>query len=321
MTSLSRHLALDGLFDDAGLFPPATLGMADAIERHIADKRGNIGWLVGPFVCPLSRLEEFREQAGRHPGFASELSLLARLDGGEHHAVATALAGAAGGLSRDSWRAVAVELSLADGTWTEVGFSDELAELCAGLAGSGVEEVYVEVPIGAGEVTRAAVDTLVRARERGVTALAAKFRCGGLRVDDFPSLEGLAAVLGRCSLERLPFKCTAGLHQALRHVDTTSGWIRHGFVNVLVASCLGLSGSPERVRAALADGNPADFGLDQDSLRWLDWQADSKLLAVARETGFRSFGSCSIEEPVEALRQLGADCAELPPAQRDSVSG
>src|SRR2546423_14650231 len=54
----SLHALLAGAIDYAGLFPPATLDMRDAVARY-ADYRGTAeAWALGRFVLPLSRVDE-----------------------------------------------------------------------------------------------------------------------------------------------------------------------------------------------------------------------------------------------------------------------
>ncbi|GGN64525.1 hypothetical protein GCM10010112_24850 [Actinoplanes lobatus] len=47
-----------GLFDDAAIFPPGNLPMADAVRAH--RERAESGWapLLGPFICSLARWDE-----------------------------------------------------------------------------------------------------------------------------------------------------------------------------------------------------------------------------------------------------------------------
>jgi hypothetical protein len=46
---------LRGLVDDAGLFPPSSLSMADALDRH---RRTDSPLLSGLFLCPVDRADE-----------------------------------------------------------------------------------------------------------------------------------------------------------------------------------------------------------------------------------------------------------------------
>lgn len=45
------------LFDYAGVFPPAELPLADAIDHYGSLKAGDTGWLVGPMLVRASQLE------------------------------------------------------------------------------------------------------------------------------------------------------------------------------------------------------------------------------------------------------------------------
>lgn len=115
----------------------------------------------------------------------------------------------------------------------------------------------------------------------------AKVRCGGARV---PSVEELAAVVRECRERGIVFKATAGLHHAL----PTGG--EHGFLGLLAACVFG-----EEEEALRDDA----FELDAESFRWRGRSAGPEELARVRAELFAGFGSCSFEEPVEELRELG----------------
>ena len=55
MTSL-----FEALVDDAGLFPPTSLHMRDALERHQRDQEQGNPVLTHRFLCPTSRLDALR---------------------------------------------------------------------------------------------------------------------------------------------------------------------------------------------------------------------------------------------------------------------
>src|SRR5271169_4999662 len=63
----STRVLLHGLIDYAGLFPPASLGMAAAISNYEPYLRGEYRWLLGRFIVPVARLGEFDEAVGRLP--------------------------------------------------------------------------------------------------------------------------------------------------------------------------------------------------------------------------------------------------------------
>jgi hypothetical protein len=90
------------------------------------------------------------------------------------------------------------------------------------------------------------------------------------------------------------FKLTAGLHHAVRHTDPETGFIHHGFLNILVGTIEAVDGAEVAdVAATLAATDPAPL---VDALRGR--------LDRTREL-WVGFGSCSVREPVEDLARLG----------------
>ena len=144
--------------------------------------------------------------------------------------------------------------------------------------------VFVELP--AGDPT---YSWLAAADEVAAAELRLKLRTGGLDPDAFPTPERLAAWIDAALDRELAFKCTAGLHRALPHVDA-DGCAHHGFLTVLAATRVAFDGgSPDDVVATLRRDDATD-------LLALD-------LAGARRW-FTSFGSCSIDEPLADLREM-----------------
>jgi hypothetical protein len=102
-----------------------------------------------------------------------------------------------------------------------------------------------------------------------------KLRCGGASI---PSVEQVALVIACCREAGVPFKATAGLHHPVRRGE------EHGFLNLLAAT----TAAPDRLQAVLTETDAAALALSDDGRAF-----------------FTSFGSCSWEEPVEGLRELG----------------
>jgi hypothetical protein len=126
----------------------------------------------------------------------------------------------------------------------------------------------------------------------------AKVRCGGARADLFPSPEELAAFVCACFEHGVPFKATAGLHGAVRHADSQTGFVHHGFLNLLLAAVRAVSGAPlEDVAAVLASTDGPALVAEARAVSGRDLSA-ARLL-------FRAYGSCSTSEPVEEATRLG----------------
>lgn len=135
--------------------------------------------------------------------------------------------------------------------------------------------------------------------------LRAKIRTGGVTADAFPDAEQVARFLAYCMRRRLPFKATAGLHHPLRCVrpltyerDAPRGTM-HGFLNVFLAAAL-----PERAAEILLDDDARAFAFDDNGAVWRGTRIPNAELAAMRECAI-SFGSCSFEEPIDDLKELG----------------
>ncbi|WP_199752226.1 hypothetical protein [Actinoplanes sp. ATCC 53533] len=150
--------------------------------------------------------------------------------------------------------------------------------------------VYVEVPWGAAQP--GALDALAG------TGAHAKLRTGGSTAAAFPTEAALAAAIAGCLDRDLAFKCTAGLHHALRHSASDTGFEHHGFLNVLLATAALLDGADTTHAAEILAERSADALAD--AARRLSEAHVARLRDV-----FRSFGTCSITEPLTDLTALG----------------
>jgi hypothetical protein len=151
--------------------------------------------------------------------------------------------------------------------------------------------VYVEPPPpydGAG--WQAAADE-VAAREFRL-----KLRTGGLEAHLFPTADDLAGAIDAALDRETPFKCTAGLHRAVRHTGE-DGFEHHGFLNLLLATRRAFDGATRAEVVAT---------LEERDAATLAEAAVAEDLAGARRW-FTSFGSCSIDEPLDDLIALGLD--------------
>lgn len=286
-----RREALSGLIDYAGLFPPASLSMEEAVAEYRAARTGPHAWLVERFICPAGRLLEL---AG---------ILSATMTGNEEpwSLVVTARATDAGLV--EDFRA---EMSGgADVLVIETVFPDGGdAGAVAGVLGTFDAVVFFEVPWQSDFV--ASLDVLAAVRESSGRALGAKIRCGGVTPAAFPSPEVLARFLAECRDRRIPVKATAGLHHPIRHVDPVTGFTHHGFLNLLAALALAYQGAQVSLLAeVLGDDDGTAFTLDVRGLSWRSHTVDAVALAGVRRELFAGYGSCSFDEPVTDLSALG----------------
>lgn len=267
-----------GLVDDAAVFPPGSAALPDAVTAHHQHRTGWYADLVGPLLLPASTLPDLPDLLA--PEATLAVGVIADVPVGRLEA---ALAEA------DARLAVRqVETPVAKrGEDPQPGLAD-LLKLAERLGGT---TVYAEIPLTFGLM--GALDTLVEARAGGLP-VAAKFRTGGLAAELFPTPVELAAVICACRDRELPFKLTAGLHQAIRHRDPETGFTHHGFVNVLAATLAATGG-------AEVDG-VAELLAATDPLRLVE---PARSHQEAERPLWVGYGSCSIFEPLTDLIRLG----------------
>jgi len=293
MTALRALLA--GLVDYAGLFPPAALEMAAAVQAYAAALDGGEAWVLGRFVLPAAALDDFEAAAaGLLPrdGGAWRLSALVGPE-----AAADLEAVAAFNRRRCGRGAVVDAVELKAATAAEIVELDR--RIPRGLT------AYFEVPIASGPLSEL-LDALARAGRR------AKVRSGGVRGDAFPPPEALAVFIAACARAGVGFKATAGLHHPLRGVhpltyepDSPTATM-HGFLNLFLAAALALQGhGTAELMQVLEQTRPEAFDWRDGWVEWRGRRIDAEAIAAARLGFACSFGSCSFSEPIEDLERLG----------------
>ncbi|MFT4081532.1 MAG: hypothetical protein QM638_03005 [Nocardioides sp.] len=124
-----------------------------------------------------------------------------------------------------------------------------------------------------------------------------KFRTGGTEAEAFPTEDELSTWIKDAVSRDIAFKCTAGLHNAVRHTAASTGFEHHGYLNILLAALEARQGADlERLSTTLAERDGARLA---DALR----AAGHRDVIAARAT-FLSYGSCSIHEPLDDLAAL-----------------
>ena len=263
------------LLDDAALFPPGNAEMAAAVPDHLLHRRSEYSRWIGPFVCPADRVDELAKAATGLPPGSLEVALT--VPGGPGQ-----LAGALTDIGRlAAVRPVAVELPLQ-------GAAPERIASTVRRSGSPIP-VYAELPFA---------DVPAAATELRSVGLRLKLRTGGTVATAFPGERALAGVLAVAVGAGLAFKCTAGLHQAVRHHDPTTGFDHHGFLNIALAvHQLGRGETADTARATLAE---TDEEAVAAAVRLLTGPDIDRLRAA-----FRSFGTCSVLDPLTDLQRIG----------------
>lgn len=267
-----------GLVDDAAIFPPGNLPLAEAVAAHRAHRAAWYADLVGQFLVGSARVAD----------------LAALADPEQPLRVGVVVAGGASAVGD----AVRMVLETPGLVLAGVEAAGDPAQVVGAYHEHLPEGVPGAVEVAADESMPDALDAIAETRHR------AKFRTGGTVADAFPDDGRLAAFLAGCVARELPFKLTAGLHNAVRHTDPVTGFRHHGFLNVLTAlriaqadRAAGLPLVVHSIARALGDADPAVVA------------ARIRRTAAAHgaeyRAAFTAFGSCSIAEPLTDLVTLG----------------
>lgn len=306
---------MDGLIDYAGLFPPAKLEMAPAVENFARYLRSARAPMLGRFVCPASRLNELTK-AGQMlmPGTFATSGYPEMAGDGEPwrisaivpHTGQTPLDDSLEQIREFNHRHEAEDQGLAIVNAIETPLK-EVADV-DGLLDTVPEQLAVamEVPVAGGADVRGYIAALAG------TGAAAKIRCGGVTKDAMLPAEPIVRFIAACRTAGVSFKCTAGLHHALpgsyrlTYDDNPPMGPMQGFVNVFTAAILIGARAIDEATALdlLADTNGANFVLTDEAIGWKDHTVPVATAVEQRSRFALSYGSCSFEEPTGELAEL-----------------
>ena len=318
MTGSLRTLLAD-LVDYAGLYPPATLSMANAVETYNRARMGEHEFMLGRFICPVAKLKEFSKAASPLlPGTHSTSGYREQADAGDPWRLSVILDPEA--LSESALNAQLDEID---------AFNQHHSQEANGIAEVDMCEVKVADPNDIDSILDVLPDDIFPFFEfpvttdcRGyITALSgaaedggagAKIRTGGTVKNAFPTTSEISAFLHACAMADVPFKATAGLHHPVRSThkltyepDAQTN-IMHGFLNVFVAAALVRTKRIDdaTTQAILGCEDASLFKFSDQVLGWKGYLTETMHVARARETFSLSFGSCSFDEPVQDLQAL-----------------
>lgn len=302
---------LGAIIDYAGTFPPAALSLDKALQRAATFRReGKHPWIYKRVALPLDDLKKLN----------ARMLYQAGADGSPW--IFTALGSAVPSPAPSEFlRCVEWdlrEIRRCQERWAEgpltmqiVGYETKLPTLdrsqmedylspaldrFAVLTGGNLTP-YLEMPWeGEWSVRLSALTAILTAwceenSESGVIP-AIKVRTGGQFT---PSPAQLAAVVSGCVAHGLRFKATQGLHATVTHGKD------FGFVNLFVALALAPSVDVETIEQVLSCENESDFKWESNALLWKDHRLEIESIEAARRVHGGCFGSCSLDEPDEAL--------------------
>jgi hypothetical protein len=287
------------LIDYAGLFPPASLAMAPSVANYDAYSRSEWNWILGRFIVPVARLDEFEAAFTGLPtphgtGFTNwRLSVLLGSD-------PLADVGRIREFNARTAGASSSRTAVVESVEAKVASAEEVRRL-SGIIPAELA-AYFEIPLsGCAECIAAVAECGRRA----------KIRTGGETADKFPAPESVIEFIRLCAAADVPFKATAGLHHPLRSVhrftyqaESPSGMM-HGFVNLFLAAAFLRAGMEPRIAVQLLGEESASaFRFDLDGVGWRQHRLSRDEITTARRSFAISFGSCSFTEPIDDLRSL-----------------
>ena len=325
---------MNGLIDYAGLFPPAKLPLNEAISEYISHLKEEEKWMLGRFIIPVSQLNDLEEFIPQFNGVGIlRLSVL----GGKSNSDKEFLQ-----QTKDDIEIInnyrkkhkgKVVIEVIETKLPSNSPSQKVMANVVDLLNSNNLEHYHEFPelpyVGINYATNeddGNWDTEITPTIEMISALknaGIKLRCGGIVKESFPSVEQVAAMIQNCSIYQVPLKFTAGLHHPIRHHSKDYNTEMHGFINMFSASALASTfptpnNEQEKFRmfillAHMIDcQNETDFDFQDDKMVWKvgddrdsRFEISRKAIEESRQNTGISFGSCSFQEPMDDLKQLG----------------
>ena len=304
MSSLIHMLS--GIVDYAGLFPPAKLELDQVVANFREYHQVSQSWMLGRLVIPAARLEELSSFAEEYfPQQAAGWKISALLPAPSQGPAFEDGVSAIEVFNRTFAHDQPQRFAVVDAVEVPAKSLDDIDLISRRLA-AGID-IFFEID------HREDPGSMIEAISNNSPAGFAKIRTGGITADLIPSTTEVARFLHRCAAEGVGFKATAGLHHPIRHefnltyeADSPSATM-HGFVNVFVAAALAFEyGLDEQVIEKIVnETNAGEFDFSGEQARWKDHSIDVQAIDRIRKTSARSFGSCSFEEPIQDLQQLG----------------
>jgi len=296
----AARLFLANIIDYAGLFPPAGLDMAMAVGNYAGYLKSDDRDLLGRFVLPSTRLEEFSECAamamsrdGRsHPW---RLSIIANEDPALVRKKALEF-------NCSHWEGSATGHAVCDSIELPVGEPSEVDAAAANFPD--FFKLFLEVP--AADNREAVIERIARCGAN------AKIRTGGVTPSSFPGAADVVRFIASCHGNKVKFKATGGLHHPIRasypltYQEESARAPMFGYLNVFLAAAFLHGGhAADTAAAVLEESDPGTFVFGDSGLTWRGRLLTLTDLRAAREELAVSFGSCSFTEPVNEARALG----------------
>ncbi|MFN0139788.1 MAG: hypothetical protein ACKVQW_06840 [Pyrinomonadaceae bacterium] len=290
----SVRALLAGSIDYAGLFPPSAVSMADAVINYATYRNSNYSWMLGRFVVTAARLDEFYESAH---------DFVSRDATSEWHLSVVAGEDIVDTIKRIEQFSASSQGVVVDSVEVRANSTSKIKNTID-LLPDGVN-AYFELPLGE-ELSDLIADVSLAGGR-------AKVRTGGVTPDAFPTSKDIIRFVRGCLAANVPFKATAGLHHPIRcyrpltYEENSVQSTMHGFLNLFLMTGMAREGFRQNLLEEVMEEEFSEvFRFEDQSAAWREqyslniWQIEA-----LRRKGIQSFGSCSFDEPIADLRQLG----------------
>ena len=294
LPSLKRLLS--SIVDYAGLFPPAQLSLPEAMNRYDRAHASPYCWMLDRFVLPANRLHEFVKLLSKETYSSQQWSLSVILS--------------------KNWIAELEQIHQIPEAEFHCNHSVSISALeVVPLSPIEIQQGYLNLPAEVNTFFEIPFNADLEPYLNLLQQLGAgaKLRTGGITHEAFPDSTHLSQRILSLVDARIPFKATAGLHHALRgkhgltDQSESASTTMHGFLNVAIASALAYQHAItlDEAVAILEEPSLDPFQLGDAEISWHQHSLSISAIERSRQQFFRSFGSCSVQEPIHDLYDLG----------------
>ena len=330
----SLRTFMDGLIDYAGLFPPADLPLNEAIKEYISQINSSNSQMLSRFIIHTSKMNDLDEFI---PLFKDIGALKLSVLGGGGNSDDEYLNKINQNIvDINNYRGKhgnkididVMECKMPSNSPSKI----TMKKATASLNENGLTHYheFAELPpVGMNystDIDDSSWDNEILPTVKLISKLdnaGIKLRCGGIIKEAFPSVEQVAAMIQTCVIVGVPMKFTAGLHHPIRHFSEEYDEFMHGFINTFGAGIFATTfpkpkNSQEKYNMFILlshmidEQNAENFSFTNDSMTWkigddrdTQFEIDAEKIENARRKGMISYGSCSFQEPIDDLTQLG----------------
>ena len=325
---------MKSLIDYAGLFPPAKLPLKDAINEYDQLLANKNSWMLGRFIIPISKLNDLDEFLQLFKGIGPlRLSVLGGGGESEEEYLKNIKKNVKDINDYRQKHENKIEIGVIECKMPTIALTENTVNQATETLNQNNLQHYhefSELPfVGINystdenesdwdEIVLPTIKLLAKVEKAGI-----KLRCGGVTKEAFPSVEQVAAMIQTCAIEKIPLHFTAGLHPPIRHFADEYDEYMHGFINTFTASIFASTfpipkTDQEKFRMFILlshmidDQTPENFSFQEENIIWqvgddreTTFELTTENIANARKENAISYGSCSFEEPIDDLAELG----------------